>query len=70
MRGAMRVISQADVMIVAGTSLTVWPAAGFLDYFSGDELVLINRDATPADHKATLVIHDSVGKVLKGIEIR
>lgn len=68
-RGALRVISQADVMIVAGTSLTVYPAAGFLDYFDGRELVLINRDPTPADGKASLVIHDKVGEVLDGITI-
>ena len=46
-RGALRVISQADVLIVAGTSLTVYPAAGFLDAFSGRHLILINRDPTP-----------------------
>lgn len=67
--GALREISQADVLIVAGTSLTVYPAAGFLDYFRGKELVLINRDPTPADRKATLVIHDKVGKVLDDINV-
>ena len=69
MRGALRVISEADLMIVAGTSLTVYPAAGFLDYFDGSELVLINRDPTPADSRATLVIHDKVGEVLNGIRV-
>lgn len=67
--GALREISRADVMIVAGTSLTVYPAAGFLDYFHGKQLVLINRDPTPADRKATLVIHDKVGKVLDEIKL-
>ena len=67
--GALREISRADVMIVAGTSLTVYPAAGFLDYFHGKQLVLINRDPTPADRKATLVIHDKVGKVLDDIKL-
>ncbi len=68
-RGALRVISQADVLIVAGTSLTVYPAAGFLDAFSGRHLILINRDPTPADGRAELVIHDKVGDVLDAIRI-
>ncbi len=68
-RGALRVISEADTMIVAGTSLTVYPAAGFLDYFRGKNLVLINRDPTPADRKANLVIRENVGKVLGSIQI-
>ena len=68
-RGALRVISQADVLIVAGTSLTVYPAAGFLDTFSGRHLILINRDPTPADGRAELVIHDKVGEVLDAIHI-
>ena len=69
MRGALRVISEADLMIVAGTSLTVYPAASFLDYFDGSELVLINRDPTPADSRASLVIHDKVGEVLGKITV-
>ena len=69
MRGALRAISDADCMIVAGTSLTVYPAAGFLDYFTGKNLVLINRDPTPADHMADLIIRDSVGKVLGEITV-
>ena len=60
---AVHHIRQADTMIIAGTSLTVYPAAGLVHYFRGKHLVLINRDATPMDHQATLVIHDSVGKV-------
>ncbi len=68
-RGALRVISEADTMIVAGTSLTVYPAAGFLDYFRGKNLILINRDPTSADDRATMVIRGSVGKVLGGIEL-
>lgn len=68
-RGALRVISQADVLIVAGTSLTVYPAAGFLDAFSGRHLILINRDPTPADGRAELVIHDKVGEVLDVVRI-
>ena len=56
-------LRQCDTLIVAGTSLTVYPAAGLLRYFRGRHLVLINRDATPVDDQADLVIHDSVGKV-------
>lgn len=56
-------IRQADTLIVAGTSLTVYPAAGLLHYFRGKHLVLINRDATPMDGEADLVLHDSVGMV-------
>ena len=61
--GAVRAIAQADLLIVGGTSLTVYPAAGFLGYFRGDRLALINRDPTPYDRHAGLVIHDSLGKV-------
>ncbi|MBQ8556370.1 MAG: NAD-dependent protein deacylase [Clostridia bacterium] len=60
---AVHHIRQAELMIVAGTSLTVYPAAGLLRYFRGKHLVLINRDETPYDSTADLVIHDSVGKV-------
>ena len=68
--GACREISQADVLIVAGTSLTVQPAASFLDYFNGRDLVVINRDETSADHRASLVLHERVGEVLGKIEVR
>ena len=67
--GACREISQADVLIVAGTSLTVQPAASFLDYFSGRDLVVINRDATSADARASLVLHEPVGEVLGKITV-
>ena len=56
-------ISDADILIVAGTSLTVYPAAGLIDYYTGDKLVLINRDATPFDYRANLVLHQSLGKI-------
>lgn len=62
--GAIHAIRTADMMIVAGTSLTVYPAAGLLRYFRGKHLVLINRDATPMDQECDLVIHDKVGEVL------
>ena len=61
-------IRQADTMIIAGTSLTVYPAAGLVHYFRGKNLVLINRDATPMDDQASLVIHDSVGKVFSQLD--
>ena len=68
--GAVNAISSADTMIVAGTSLVVYPAAGLLQYFRGKWLVLINRDPTPADASANLVIHDKVGEVLNEIIVR
>ncbi|MBQ8083503.1 MAG: NAD-dependent protein deacylase [Clostridia bacterium] len=68
--GAVNAISSADCMIVAGTSLVVYPAAGLLQYFRGKWLVLINRDPTPADASANLVIHDKVGEVLSCIEVK
>lgn len=60
----IRHIENADTLIVAGTSLVVYPAAGFVQMFKGENLILINRDPTPLDDMATLVIRDSVGKVL------
>ena len=62
--GAVRAIAAADTLIVAGTSLTVYPAASFVDYFRGENLVLINRDPTPLDGKCTLVLHEKVGEAL------
>ena len=56
-------IYNADMLIVAGTSLTVYPAAGLINYYRGKKLVLINRDETPYDNRADLVIHDSLGNV-------
>ncbi|MBQ8078252.1 MAG: NAD-dependent protein deacylase [Eubacterium sp.] len=68
--GAVNAIAQADCLIVAGTSLNVYPAAGFIRYFSGKYFVLINRDPTPADSMADMVIHGKVGEILSGIEVR
>ena len=65
--GAIHAIAKADLMIVAGTSLTVYPAAGLLRYFRGRHLVLINRDTTPMDSQCDLVIHDKVGEVLSSL---
>lgn len=65
--GAVNAIANADMLIVAGTSLTVYPAAGFIRYFSGDKLVLINKDTTAMDEKFGLVIHGKVGEILSEI---
>ena len=62
--GAIQAIAQADLLIVGGTSLTVYPAAGLLQYYGGNRLVLINRDATPLDGQANLVFRDPIGQVL------
>ena len=62
---ASRAISEADMLIVGGTSLTVWPAAGMIRYYRGSRLVLINRDATPYDDEADLVLHESLGEVFR-----
>ena len=64
---AARAISEADVLIVAGTSLTVYPAAGMIAYYRGSRMVLINRDHTPYENEADLVIHDSLGKVFSAL---
>jgi NAD-dependent deacetylase len=61
--GAVRAIAKADLLIVAGTSLTVYPAAGLVNYYRGNRLVLINRDATPYDSSADLVFHHSLGNI-------
>lgn len=67
MHAAISYISQADVLIVGGTSLAVYPAAGLIDYYNGKKLALINRDATPMDRKADLLIQGNIGEVLGGI---
>ena len=60
---AIHAIANADLLIVGGTSLTVYPAAGLLRYYGGNRLVLINRDETPYDSVANLVFHDSLGNI-------
>ena len=62
--GAVNAIAQADLLIVGGTSLNVWPAAGLINYFQGDRLVLINKSAVARDLAAGLVITDPIGEVL------
>ena len=68
--GALQAISQADCLIIGGTSLTVYPAAGLVNYFQGDKLVLLNKSSTPQDSMADLVIHQPIGQVLSQIIIR
>ncbi len=67
LENAILAIQKADVMIVAGTSLTVQPASSLLNYYKGHKLVLINRDKTPYDDRADLVIHESLGNVFENI---
>lgn len=66
-REAVRLIREADMLIVGGTSLGVYPAAGLIDYYSGSKLVLINKTATPYDSQADLLIHEALGKVFSQI---
>lgn len=61
--GAVQSIQNADLLVVAGTSLTVYPAAGLINYYTGNRMVLINRDRTPYDNLANLVFHDSLGTI-------
>ena len=63
-------LQQADLLIIAGTSLTVYPAASLIQYFSGKYLVLINRDPTPMDDRSSLTLHEKVGEVLGKIQCR
>lgn len=64
LQGAVSAIAQADVLIIGGTSLAVYPAAGLIDYYRGDKLVLINKTPTPKDSIANLVISGSIGEIL------
>ena len=63
-------ISNADALIIGGTSLSVYPAAGLIDYFRGKYLVVINKSPTPRDEQADLLIAESIGKVLGALEIK
>ena len=62
---SIQAIKEADVLIIGGTSLVVYPAAGFIRFFRGSKMVLINKSSTSYDNNADLVIHDAIGKVLK-----
>ena len=63
MRGAIRAINHADVLIIGGTSLTVYPAAGLIDYYNGNKLVLINKSVTPMDSRADLLVQGPIGEI-------
>lgn len=63
MQGAVRAIRDADILIVGGTSLTVYPAAGLIDYYNGNQLVLINKSVTPMDSRADLLLQGSIGEI-------
>lgn len=69
-QGAVEAIANADLLIVGGTSLVVYPAAGLLEYYRGNRLALINRDATSYDQRAGLVIREPIGKVMGEISSR
>jgi len=64
---AVSAIAKADVLIVGGTSLVVYPAAGFLNYYRGGDLILINKSITDYDSKAKMTIHDSIGMVMRSV---
>jgi NAD-dependent deacetylase len=64
-RASVDAIASADLLIVGGTSLAVWPAAGLLKHFSGDAIILINKTATPLDSAATIIIREAIGEALR-----
>jgi len=64
---AVNYIYNADMLIIGGTSLAVYPAAGLIEYYRGNKLVLINKSSTPYDSRADLIIHDSIGKVFSEV---
>lgn len=67
MTSAIRAVAGADVMIIGGTSLAVYPAAGLLEYFRGENIVLINRGETPYDFRASLIFRDKIGEVMSEV---
>ncbi len=69
MQDAVDYIRHADMLIIGGTSLVVYPAAGLVDYYRGDRLVLVNKSATSMDRRANLVIQDAIGEVFSQIEV-
>lgn len=69
LQDSVRAIQEADMLIIGGTSLAVYPAAGLIDYYRGNKLVLINRTPTPRDHMADLVITESIGEIFSKIKI-
>ena len=69
-QSSVRYISEAEVLIIGGTSLAVYPAAGLIDYFKGDKLVVINKAPTPRDKFADLLIQEPIGEVMGQIEVK
>ncbi|MBU5434505.1 NAD-dependent protein deacylase [Pseudoflavonifractor sp. MSJ-37] len=69
-RGAVEAIAGADLLIVGGTSLAVYPAAGLINYYDGSRLVLVNKTPTPYDHRADLIVHAPIGQLFAQIEVR
>ena len=68
-RETIKVISEADLLIIGGTSLAVYPAASFINYFRGDKVVIINKDSTPYDSRADLVINEKLGDVFSKLVV-
>ena len=68
-QGAVKAISEADMLIIGGTSLAVYPAAGLIDYYRGNRLVLINKTPTPRDSMADLVVSGSIGEIFSQLTI-
>ncbi len=66
---SIRAIREAEVLIIGGTSLAVYPAAGLIDYFNGKYLVVINKSPTPRDRQADLLISEPIGEVLGGLHV-
>lgn len=69
LEASVKAISQAEVLIIGGTSLAVYPAAGLIDYFRGDALVVINKSSTPRDRNADLLIKDPIGQVFSQLKV-
>lgn len=69
MEAAVNFISKADILIIGGTSLAVYPAAGLIDYYRGSKLVLINKSATPVDRRADLLIQGAIGEIFEKLEV-
>ena len=65
--GAVNAIAQADLLVVAGTSLAVYPAAGLIDYYNGKKLVMVNKSVTPKDAGADLLVQGSIGEIFSRI---
>ena len=69
MEDAVSFIRQADVLIIGGTSLAVYPAAGLIDYYMGDKLILVNKSATPMDGRADLLVQGAIGEIFSQLEV-